>query len=267
MTIGAFSRASRLSAKALRFYHREGLLTPARVDPHTGYRGYEPDQIVEAQVIRHLRSLDMPIELIRNILAAEIPRRSELISEHLVLMEAQLEATRSAVASLRDLISVREPREIVQRSVAATPALVHRATIDLSELGEWYLGGRHLLDALVRENGAEQAGPPGGLWSTELLLDERGDVALFTPTTHLLSSTALPVGISAEVLPAVDLAVLTHRGPDRTMAQAYGELGAHVARHEIGIAGPVRETYLVDASDGRDDAVTEVGWPIFRSVR
>ena len=40
MTIGDFSRATRLSAKTLRFYHRVGLLAPAQVDPGNGYRMY-----------------------------------------------------------------------------------------------------------------------------------------------------------------------------------------------------------------------------------
>lgn len=37
MTIGDFSRATRLTAKTLRFYHQVGLLEPARVDPVNGY--------------------------------------------------------------------------------------------------------------------------------------------------------------------------------------------------------------------------------------
>jgi effector-binding domain-containing protein len=55
------------------------------------------------------------------------------------------------------------------------------------------------------------------------------------------------------------LAVATHSGPDATIGQLYAELGQHVARHETGITGPVRETYLgVPGGDG----VTEIGWPI-----
>jgi DNA-binding transcriptional MerR regulator len=42
LTIGAFARASRLSAKALRRYDELGLLPPARVDSMTGYRRRRP---------------------------------------------------------------------------------------------------------------------------------------------------------------------------------------------------------------------------------
>ncbi len=39
--IGDFSRLSRVSVKALRFYDEKGLLKPVQVDPSTGYRYYE----------------------------------------------------------------------------------------------------------------------------------------------------------------------------------------------------------------------------------
>ena len=56
LPIGAFSRATLISANALRSYHESGLLEPAVVDPRTGYRGYRVTQLGDAAVIRDLRS-------------------------------------------------------------------------------------------------------------------------------------------------------------------------------------------------------------------
>jgi MerR HTH family regulatory protein len=61
VSIGDFSRMTHLSIKALRFYHDQGLLEPARIDPDSGYRFYEPAQVPVAQVIRRFRDLDMPL--------------------------------------------------------------------------------------------------------------------------------------------------------------------------------------------------------------
>ena len=55
MTIGEFSDRSGLSAKRLRTYAAEGLLTPAAVGPSSGYRYYSPGQLADAQVIDALR--------------------------------------------------------------------------------------------------------------------------------------------------------------------------------------------------------------------
>ena len=40
LTIGEFSAASRLTIKALRMYHDEGILVPEKIDPVSGYRYY-----------------------------------------------------------------------------------------------------------------------------------------------------------------------------------------------------------------------------------
>ena len=45
LTIGAFARAARLTPKALRLYDEVGLLPPAAVDPESGYRLYDPEQL------------------------------------------------------------------------------------------------------------------------------------------------------------------------------------------------------------------------------
>ncbi|MGP3987706.1 MerR family transcriptional regulator [Streptomyces sp. 3N207] len=65
LTIGAFAKASRLSPKALRLYDELGLLTPARVDPVSGYRRYAPEQLERARLVAWLRRLGMPLARIR----------------------------------------------------------------------------------------------------------------------------------------------------------------------------------------------------------
>jgi DNA-binding transcriptional MerR regulator len=103
LTIGDFSRATHLSIKTLRYYHRVGLLTPADVDADNGYRWYTTDQIPTAQVIRRFRDLDMPVDHIQAVLRApDMRTRNELISAHLASLEQTLAQTQSAVASLRD---------------------------------------------------------------------------------------------------------------------------------------------------------------------
>src|ERR1700759_317308 len=106
LTIGDFSRATHLSVKTLRHYHRVGLLAPADVDTGTGYRRYTTGQIPTAQVIRRFRDLDMPLDQIHAVLEApDLRTRNELISAHLASLEQNLARTQSAVASLRDLLA------------------------------------------------------------------------------------------------------------------------------------------------------------------
>lgn len=264
MTIGDFSRATRLSAKTLRFYHQAGLLEPARVNQSNGYRFYDIEQISDAQVIRQFRVLDMPLDVIKQVLAAPtVADRNAAISAHLACMESQLEHTRSAVASLRGLLDPSpDPLEIRLRSIPPTPVCLIRGTIDLADLSPWYLNAMQELDAVIATTSLTPAGPRGGLWDTELFLNERGDGALYFPVGPMDGAGESTGRARTELLPAADLAVAIHRGTDDTIDRTYGELGAYVARHGLGAEGPVRETYLHQPGAGAHDAVTEIGWPI-----
>jgi DNA-binding transcriptional MerR regulator len=73
MQIGRFARATGLTVKALRHYDEIGLLRPAGVDPDTGYRTYASEQVEPAELIRRLRKLEVPLDDIASLLAADDP--------------------------------------------------------------------------------------------------------------------------------------------------------------------------------------------------
>jgi PPM family protein phosphatase len=79
MTIGAFARASRLSPRALRLYDELGLLSPARIDPVSQYRLYDPAQLEQARLVAWLRRLGLPLNRIRLVISlAPEPAAAEL---------------------------------------------------------------------------------------------------------------------------------------------------------------------------------------------
>jgi DNA-binding transcriptional MerR regulator len=109
LTVGEFSRMTHLSVKTLRHYHQVGLLEPAQVNPETGYRYYSPNQIPQAQVIRRLRDLEMPVAEVRAVLAApDVSIRNAVISAHLDRLETELGKIHTAVDSLRSILDTPE---------------------------------------------------------------------------------------------------------------------------------------------------------------
>jgi Predicted transcriptional regulators len=106
LSIGDFARATHMSLKTLRHYHQIGLLEPARVDPGNGYRRYTRDQIPTARAIRRFRQLQMPLDRIRDVLAApDSATRNAVIASHLNVLQTSLAETQSVVASLRSLLN------------------------------------------------------------------------------------------------------------------------------------------------------------------
>jgi DNA-binding transcriptional MerR regulator len=260
LTIGEFAALTHLSVRTLRRYHDAGLLEPSRVDPVSGYRLYDVGQIPTAQVIHRLRELDMPLADVRRVLEApELEVRGELVAEHLARLEAELDRTRSAVASLRRLLDPTETAPDVElRQVPATSVAAIEADVELADVLSWYAGAAAELDAAV----AHPTGPPGGLYEDALFTTGRGHVLVHRPTAQP------PRGgrVRPLTLPAVELAVVTHTGAHDDIDVTYGRLGSWVVEHALAVAGPVRETYLVGPRDTPDPATwrTEIGWPVFR---
>jgi DNA-binding transcriptional MerR regulator len=268
LTIGDFSRASHMSVKTLRHYHRIGLLEPADVDPETGYRRYATEQIPTAQVIRRFRHLGMPLDEIHAVLAtSDLQTRNELIAAHLARLEQDLERTQSAVASLRDLLQHPAPSAPVQhRSVEATPAAAISEVVDATDSLSWYQGALAELHATLAAQHVPAAGTGGGIFSNELFAEERGRATIFVPC----AATVRPMGrVASLVVPAAELATTVHRGPHVDIDRAYGSLAAYVTHHELAVDGPIREYYLVGVHDTADDTAwqTEIGWPIFPTGR
>ena len=69
LTIGDFARITHLSVKTLRHYHQVGLLEPVQIDPGSGYRYYDTDQVPTAQVIKRFRNLGMPVDEVKAVLS------------------------------------------------------------------------------------------------------------------------------------------------------------------------------------------------------
>ncbi|WP_042430904.1 MerR family transcriptional regulator [Streptacidiphilus anmyonensis] len=266
MTVGEFSRATHLSIKTLRHYHDVGLLAPAAVDPGSGYRYYSPDQVPTAQVIVRLRNLDMPVPEVKAVLAtADTSTRNELIAAHLARLEDRLAQAQSAVESLRALLARPAHGSTIEyRTLRRQAAIGIREVVDRQDLAGWWQGALGELHGFTTARALHTTGPMGGLFANALLEEERGEALVFVP----VDGDVRPVGrIDTVVVPGGELAVAVHRGTLQTIDLTYGDLGTHVARHEIGVDGPLREFYLRSPLDVTDESalVTEVGWPVFRA--
>ena len=101
MNIKQASEQSGVSAPNIRFYEKEGLLTPARSQGN-GYRDYTAGDIRALKLIRMLRMLDVPLPAIRAVLQGEQPLQQALQAQQTVLEQqaAHLAAARSFCAEL-----------------------------------------------------------------------------------------------------------------------------------------------------------------------
>jgi DNA-binding transcriptional MerR regulator len=267
LAIGDFSRMTHLSIKALRHYHDVGLLTPAEIDPASGYRFYDPGQVPIAQVIRRFRDLGMPLEEIREVLQApDAGARNRVIVAHLQRMESQLAVTQSVVASLRSLLEqTPAPIAVEYRPVGPVRALAISGQVSAPDLDTWWDAAFRELDAALTAAAVPAAGPRAALYSAAFFEFDAGEVVAYIPVTGEVASTGRARMLE---IPAAELAVAVHKGALADLDQTYGALGTYVAEREIGVEGPIREHYLVTQFDTDDEShlVTEVCWPVFQTT-
>lgn len=109
MNIGEASRASKVSAKMIRYYERIGLIPPAeRTD--SGYRAYGQADVHRLHFIRRARDLGFSVAEIGDLLnlwndqsrrSADVKRLAE---QHIVELERRMENMRRMASTLKTLI-------------------------------------------------------------------------------------------------------------------------------------------------------------------
>jgi DNA-binding transcriptional MerR regulator len=263
--IGRFSRVCQLTVKALRHYDELGLLRPALVDEQSGYRYYSLSQAADAERIRLLRALDLPLDEVRAILAERDPGvvRARLVA-HAGRLEARIAGYRDALALLHHLLDHKEEtmtREIRTTELAPQPILSIRQKIALADIGSFVGGGITELCAYLGSLGVRPVGPPLSLYHDEELKEHDAEVEVAVPCERRVAGAGRMTGRVLEGGPA---AVTLHVGAYGTISQTYCALAQWIAAQGRVPAPPSRETYLVSFAQTPDPAEwrTEVAWPM-----
>lgn len=161
--IGRFSKMTRLSVKALRHYDELGLLVPAVVDPSSGYRYYTYEQANRAEAIRTLRSLDMPLEDVREALAADDPLvAAKVLDRHRARLEDEFARHERMLAFLGRLIQRKEgvmPYEVQVKDVPTQHVAAVRKHVSMATIGAQVMEGFSELGATMGRTGLQMAGP------------------------------------------------------------------------------------------------------------
>jgi DNA-binding transcriptional MerR regulator len=241
LPIGTFARLCRLSVKRLRHYDELGLLAPAWVDPHTGYRYYRPAQVRDAAAIGLLRSIDVPLATIGEVLSGTGPKQA--LRDVRDQLEADLGRRRRALAMLERILAEGMPQ--VEASIvevrARQAAAVRDVADDQDRIGLVTSECVATLLAALAAAGVVFRPPLTGLFPL--------DLADQVPVT-VAAIAARPVpGTRSEILPGGSFASATHVGPyDQIGLTGHGLLSWCVEHGHVP-TGPLREVYVSNPAD------------------
>jgi len=266
LSIGVFSRRSRLSMKALRLYDRLGVLTPAHVDPGTGYRQYRESQLATARLAAMLRRLDMPLAQVAEVVATPGPRGAQLVAAYWATVERRVASQRELVAHLRIRLVGGEGSfamyEIRERDVQEQLVFTEQQHVKVGELPAWIGAAMMRLMTSAQTYGG-QSGPSFVVYHGEVNEDGDGPVEV-----------CVPIGLSREA--SADAAMRrepAHREAYARITKAQVEFPQILSAYDavaqwIGangrvVGGPPREVYFADwDAAGPADEVCDVAFPL-----
>jgi DNA-binding transcriptional MerR regulator len=265
--IGDFSKLTRVSVKALRFYDEVGLLKPTYVDRDTGYRYYSATLLPRLNrilvfkelgfslgEIGHLLEGDLPVDRVRESLQS---RRAEL-TRRIERERAQLAEVDAWLAQIEQAGRVPE-YEVTVKQVA--PRLVASVRDTLSS----YADADDLFDEL--HSSFKHRGAPlgrGAIWHT--CAGRRRSIDC--EALLFLHEPQAPAG-RAQVyeLPGIAVACVIHQGSDETCERAYVAARSWIESRGYAITGPSREVYWQgDVAQDDDSGVTEIQYPIINAT-
>ncbi|MET9344723.1 MerR family transcriptional regulator [Nonomuraea sp. NPDC003804] len=251
LPIGQFARLSRLSVKQLRHYAELGLLRPAHIDDDSGYRYYHPSQARQALSIGLLRSLDVPLAVIGQVLSGTEGALGRVRDD----LEAELQRRQRTLAALERVMSEGLP--------AAQVVEVEEPSRLVAVTGEQAAGDLDIARAtsacvarLLAAAGTAVREPQLiGLFPVELTEPCTVEVALVTGE---------PIaGTRPRVLPGGRFAQATHVGPYDQVTLTAHALLAWCAERGQAAGGPIREVYVSDpARTPPDQLVTHLQIPL-----
>jgi len=241
-SIGEFSKLSGLTVKTLRFYHEEGLLVPAYVDPDTGYRYYQEGQIETARVIAYLRNLEFTISDIKALLAQESESDLlDLLERQRSQIKEQIKRLRQTVRSLDQFIS--EERQ--GQTMAELLENVTEKQLDAVLIAGIRMKGRYSdcgkgFARLGRNFGRLICGKPLLLHYDSEYREDDADFEACLPIRQVKSVE----GTTVRELPGVRCVALVHKGPYDQMGRSYAKVLKWIKERNYKVALPTREVYL-----------------------
>lgn len=246
MPIGRFSKACRLTIKALRYYDEQGLLKPAYIDRDTNYRYYKSHQAKEAIMISMLRDIDIPIARIKLLLKAKPTDLPELLQQEQQRISDELQQRQQALHSIKRLAAAGEifPYIISIRNEASYK--VARLSMQ-SDAKNMIKDGGYLVEKLYRELRKVGRDYEDPVMCINEDPDENENIIV-----HACIGVREPfpqlTGVDIVTISGGPVAWLDHYGAYEELGLAYHALSAWAQEHGHVQRDAMREIYLNDPS-------------------
>ncbi|MEU4771936.1 MerR family transcriptional regulator [Micromonospora sp. NPDC023644] len=274
-TIGDFARLGRVSVRMLRHYDGIGLLRPAAVDPHTGYRFYRAEQLRRLNRVIALKELGLTLGQVRAILddTVEVAELRGMLRLRRSQLEAQLAADTARLAGVEARLRMIETegrmtsQDVVLKELPAVRVAELTGVARSYETPEISTVIQPLYPELFRRLGAAGVAPAGpGLAWYEPTGEGEAVVVHAGVTVAADPSTARDFAV-VDLPPVPTAATIIHHGPMDEVGRSMQALASWLEANGWRADGYARELYLDYCPDDPAQGVTEIQLPVVARSR
>ena len=258
LTIGDFSRLSRVTPRMLRHYDALGLLRPEEVGEN-GYRYYRQEQLSDLVKIQWLKGYGFSLGEIGPLLELEdsqlLPplrqRRLELCRE-LDRQQGLIHQIEADILRMEGTTMIETPYHVILIQDPEQKVFSIRETIGVDQYHDFF--ARLYREAAAR--GLTQAGPIQMLYHDKDFNHEHSDVEA--------QMVVARDGPGVKIKPACTCAAVQHKGAYENLHLAYEALCAWLGEHtEYRVCGPAMDRYFGDPDNTPPDQLeTGVLFPV-----
>lgn len=261
--IGDFSKMSKTTIKALRYYEKEGLLSPAFIDPYTGYRFYESSQLTDVSKIISLRQAGLSVCDIKSIFNGE--SMAEILKVRKKEIEDNLANLNTALSKINYLMegSNMQNEIIIKKIPSYTVYYRDKVISGFSQLTEFVLEtGSMCLSA----NPTLKCTTPEYCY-VSYLDGEYKEKDILVRYAEAVEN----MGVETEEVkfmntPEITAVCIYHKGSYDNLRDSYNILLKYIEDNGYEIVDNVRECYIDGCwnKDSEADYLTEIQFPIVK---
>ncbi|GLW33040.1 MerR family transcriptional regulator [Actinoplanes regularis] len=260
LSIGDFAGLGRVSVRMLRHYDAIGLLRPAHVDPHSGYRFYTAEQLLRLNRILALKDLGFSLHQVQLMIEEKVEpgelrgmlrlRRAELAAQverdnaRLALVDARLRMIEAEGHMNTGDVVLKQVPAVRVAELSATALGYDHPTSITENLSPLY----PRLEELLLRAGVAVTGSPLAYYRPAPTgpEDETITVHAAFPIGDAEVGGAEGAGFDVVVLPPIEAASAVHQGPMSEAFRTGGRIAAWIEENGYRPVPPgyAREVYL-----------------------
>lgn len=259
-SIGTFSKLTRTTVAALRFYDKEGIFKPAYTDKNTGYRYYLSSQLTELQEIISLRQTGMSIEQIKELSVCS--DRQAYLAGYRQLLENKIAETQRQLKRLELMQSANGGYEVTVKDIDECMVFSKTASVEsnarlydfITKTEQEFFTGYHDLKTAV----------PDYCFLTYLDNEYRSENMTVEYSMAVAPCKREPDGAALKRLKGCRAACLYFKGSNKYIGAAFAYLYDWINKSGFTPFGAPRERYIDGMwnVDSVEQWLTEIQIPI-----